>query len=201
MEKTEITEKSEIKEQKKSKSKKSTALSVASVAMMTALIAVCSWITIPLGDIPITFQTFAVYMTVCMLGMKKGLISTTVYLLLAAVGAPVLSGFRGGIGALLGATGGYVVGFVFLALISGLLIDKFGKKTYIMFIALILGTVILYAFGTVWYKVVYLKNTGDISALVVLGKCVFPYIVPDLVKMALAVFLSKAVQSRIKIKD
>lgn len=187
---------------KRKKTKKQSAFDIASVAMMTALIVVCSWIAIPVGQIPITLQTFAVFAAVCMLGMKKSLCSVLVYILLAAVGVPVLSGFRGGVGALLGTTGGYVVGFVFIAIVSGFILDKCGKKIYVMVMALILGQVIMYAFGTAWYMIAYMKNTGSVGLLSVLGLCVFPYIIPDLVKMALAITVAKAVQTRIrKMKD
>lgn len=182
------------KGQKNNQNKKRTAFDMAAVAMMTALIAVCSWISVPLGPIPFTMQTFAVFASVCLLGKKRSLYSILVYILLAAMGVPVLSGFKGGIGALLGTTGGYVLGFVFIAVISGLIIDKYGKKLYGIIIALIIGLLIMYAFGTAWFMYVYLKNTGEVGLMTVLGWCVFPYIIPDLGKMGLAIAVSKAVQ-------
>ena len=120
-------------------------------------------------------------------------------LLLGAVGVPVFAGFKGGIGALFGTTGGYIVGFLFLSLIAGLILDKFGKKVYVMIIALALGLLVCYAFGTAWFMVIYMKNTGPVGLMTVLGWCVFPYIIPDLVKMALAIAITKAVSLRIKI--
>ena len=138
-------------------------------------------------------------MAVGLLGMKRGLLSVVVYILLGAIGVPVFAGFKGGIGALFGTTGGYIVGFLFLALIAGLILDKFGKKVYVMIIALALGLLVCYAFGTAWFMVIYMKNTGPVGLMTVLGWCVFPYIIPDLVKMALAIAITKAVSLRIKI--
>lgn len=181
------------------KKKKKNLIDMALIAMMAALIAVCSWISIPVGEIPITLQTFAVFVAVGLLGMKRGLLSVVVYILLGAVGVPVFAGFKGGIGALFGTTGGYIVGFLFLALIAGLILDKFGKKVYVMIIALALGLLVCYAFGTAWFMVIYMKNTGPVGLMTVLGWCVFPYIIPDLVKMALAIAITKAVSLRIKI--
>ena len=181
------------------KKKKKNLIDMALIAMMAALIAVCSWISIPVGEIPITLQTFAVFVAVGLLGMKRGLLSVVVYILLGAIGVPVFAGFKGGIGALFGTTGGYIVGFLFLSLIAGLILDKFGKKVYVMIIALALGLLVCYAFGTAWFMVIYMKNTGPVGLMTVLGWCVFPYIIPDLVKMALAIAITKAVSLRIKI--
>ena len=181
------------------KRKKQQLIDMALIAMMAALIAVCSWISITVGEIPFTLQTFAVFVAVGLLGMKRGLLSVVVYILLGAVGVPVFAGFTGGISVLFGTTGGYIVGFLFLALLAGLILDKFGKKVYVMIIALVLGLLVCYAFGTAWFMVIYMKNTGPVGLMTVLGWCVFPFIIPDLVKMALAIAITKAVSLRIKI--
>lgn len=191
----------EEKIQKKKKAGKARVIDIALTALMSALIAVCSWISLPIGQVPFTLQTFAVFAAVCLLGTKRSVISVLVYILLGAVGVPVFAGFKGGLGALLGTTGGYIVGFIFLALISGLIIDKFGEKLYVMCIALVLGLIVCYAFGTAWFMFVYMRDTGSVGLVTVLGWCVFPYIIPDLAKMALAIAISKGVKSRINIKD
>ena len=85
--------------------------SLARMAICTALIVVCSWLTVPF-TVPFTMQTFAIFFTVCLLGPWQGMISILVYILLGAVGVPVFSGFRGGLDALLGPTGGYILGFL-----------------------------------------------------------------------------------------
>ena len=88
------------------------------MAMAVALIAVCSWISIP-TTVPFTMQTFAVCLVSALLGTRRGFLAVVCYLLLGAAGAPVFAGFKGGLGALLGVTGGYLVGFLFTALIAG----------------------------------------------------------------------------------
>ena len=80
---------------------------LARAALFAALIAICSWISIPTA-VPFTLQTFAVFLALGVLGGKLGTLSVAVYLLLGAVGLPVFAGFQGGLGALLGATGGYL---------------------------------------------------------------------------------------------
>lgn len=175
------------------------AVDIASVAMMTALIVVCSWIYIPVGNIPVTLQTFAVCVSVGVLGMKKGTLAVIVYLVLGIVGLPVFSFFKGGVGALLSATGGYMFGFVFLAFIAGLIIQKSGRKIPVMIFGFLIGLVACYLFGSLWFMFVYMKDTGTVGFLTVLMTCVFPYIVPDAIKITLAAVVSKAVRERIRI--
>ena len=182
------------------KSRISNIADIVFIALAAAVIAICSWISIPIGEIPVTLQTFAVFAAVGILGTKKSIAAVLVWIFLGAVGVPVFSGFRGGIGAILGATGGYMVGFIFLALIGGLIIDKFGKKIHVMYLGLILGLIVCYAFGTAWYMLVYMKNTGTVGLLSVLGMCVFPYIIPDLIKLALAVTVAEAVSKTVSVK-
>ena len=159
------------------------------VALGAALITVCSWISIPM-TIPFTLQTFAVCLIAALLGWRNGLEAVVVYILLGAVGLPVFSGFKGGIGALLGMTGGYIVGFLFTALVVGLAADRLGRKIPALAVSMVLGILLCYAFGTVWFVRVYTAGKGPITFLSALGMCVFPYLIPDAVKIALAVFLT-----------
>ena len=78
-----------------------------------AIIALCAWITVPVGAIPVTLQTLAVCLIAGLFGAKRGTAAVLVYILIGAVGVPVFSGFKGGIGVLAGATGGYIIGFIF----------------------------------------------------------------------------------------
>lgn len=89
---------------------------MAYIGLFAVVIAICSWISIP-TVVPFTLQTFAVFLTVSVLGGKRGTLSVIIYVLLGAVGLPVFSGFKGGVGALLNTTGGYIIGFIFSALI------------------------------------------------------------------------------------
>lgn len=167
------------------------------IAISAALIAICSWISIPTA-VPFTLQTFAVFFVLLLLGGERGTIATLVYVLLGAVGVPVFAGFSGGIGILLGSTGGYIIGFLFVGLIY-ILFEKFFKKNIVMkIIALVLGLAVCYAFGTAWFMHVYIKSSGEVGLLTVLGWCVFPFIIPDLIKMALAVVVAKRIEPVIK---
>ena len=166
---------------------------------MAALIAVCSWISIPIGEVPITLQTFAVFLTVGLLGGKLGSISVLVYVLLGAVGVPVFAGFRGGIGVILGTTGGYIVGFICSALVIWLIEHIFGKKPLVSIIAMIIGLAVCYAIGTVWFMVVYTHNTGAVGLGAVLGWCVTPFIIPDIIKIALAFIITNRVGKHVKV--
>lgn len=167
-------------------------------ALMAVIIAVCSWISIP-TTVPFTLQTFGVFMAVGLLGGKKGTISVLVYILLGAVGVPVFAGFSGGIGVLFGTTGGYIVGFLLSGLVYWAMTAAFGEKLPIMIIAMVLGLIVCYAFGTAWFMIVYAKNTAPIGLMTALGWCVFPFIIPDCIKIALAVVLTKQLKKYVKL--
>jgi biotin transport system substrate-specific component len=172
-------------------------LSLVYIAIGAALITVCSYITIPMA-VPFTLQTFAVFMALLILGGKRGTLSVLVYILMGAVGLPVFSGFKGGLGALFGKTGGYIIGFIFIGLIYTLATHFFGKKLYVEIVALILGLAVCYAFGTGWFMYIYMRDTGAVGLVTVLSWCVFPFIIPDLIKMAIAVIVSRRVRTVIK---
>lgn len=167
-------------------------------ALMAVIIAVCSWISIP-TTVPFTLQTFGVFMAVGLLGGKKGTISVLVYILLGAVGVPVFAGFSGGIGVLFGTTGGYIVGFLLSGLVYWAMTAAFGEKLPIMIVAMVLGLIVCYAFGTAWFMIVYAKNTAPIGLMTALGWCVFPFIIPDCIKIALAIVLTKQLKKYVKL--
>ncbi len=163
------------------------------IAISAALIAVCSWISIP-TTVPFTLQTFAVFFVLLALGGRRGTIATVIYVLLGAVGLPVFAGFKGGIGALLGNTGGYILGFILMGLIYMLITKIMGEKTAVTIIALVIGLAVCYAFGTAWFMYVYMRDTGAVGVMTVLSWCVIPFLLPDLLKMALAFVISKRVR-------
>ncbi len=163
------------------------------IAISAALIAVCSWISIP-TTVPFTLQTFAVFFVLLALGGRRGTIAAVVYVLLGAVGLPVFAGFKGGIGALLGNTGGYILGFILMGLIYMLITRIMGEKTVVTIIALVIGLAVCYAFGTAWFMYVYMRDTGAVGVMTVLSWCVIPFLLPDLLKMALAFVISKRVR-------
>ncbi|ADL35907.1 BioY family protein [Butyrivibrio proteoclasticus B316] len=172
-------------------------LDIVYCAIGVALIAVCSWITVPM-TVPFTLQTLAVFAVLLLLGGERGTIATLVYVLMGAIGIPVFAGFSGGLGILLGSTGGYIIGFIFIGLIYMVMTKVFGKKLHIEIIALVLGLIVCYAFGTGWFMYVYMKSSGPVGLLTVLSWCVFPFIIPDLAKMAVAVIISRRVRPYIK---
>lgn len=163
------------------------------IALFAVLIAVCAWITIPM-TVPFTLQIFAVFAALATLGGRRGTYAVAVYLLLGAVGLPVGAGFQGGLGWLLGTTGGYIVGFLCIALIYWLMTAKLGESLPVSIAACVLGLAVCYVFGTIWFMVVYARTTGPVGVMTALGWCVFPYVIPDLLKLMLAVTLSQRVK-------
>jgi biotin transport system substrate-specific component len=159
------------------------------IAVFAVLIAICSWISIP-TTVPFTLQTFGVFVAVGILGGKRGSLAVLVYILLGAIGLPVFAGFSGGIGSLLGSTGGYIVGFLFSALVMWGIEKLFGRKPVAQIAAMAAGLLVCYLFGTVWFMIVYARNVGAVGLGTVLGWCVIPFIIPDLIKIALAFVLS-----------
>ncbi len=173
--------------------------SMAYIALFAVVMAVCSWISIPILEVPYTLQTFAVFLAVGVLGGKRGTLAVLVYILLGAVGVPVFAGFTGGLGYLLGNTGGYIIGFLFTALLMWLLEALLGRKLWILGVSMVLGLVVCYAFGTAWFMVVYARNAGAVGLGTALGWCVIPYIIPDLVKIALALILTNRLRAILKL--
>ena len=149
-------------------------------ALFAAMMALCAWIGVPLGHTVFTMQTFGVLLALGLLGGKRGTVSILCYLLLGAAGLPVFSGFRGGIGAILGPTGGYLWGFLATGLVFWLL-EKWSRP-----VAMAAGIAACYACGTVWY----MNYTGGALAAV-LAQTVIPYLIPDAVKLILALRLTR----------
>ena len=162
----------------------------AMIAQFTAVMAVCSWISIP-AAVPFTLQTFGVFLAVGLLGGRNGTLAVLVYLLLGAAGLPVFSGFAGGIGHMLGPTGGYIIGFLFSALVMWLMEWLLGRSRRVLIISMIAGILVCYAFGTAWFIIVYTRDSGNIAVMTALTWCVFPYIIPDALKIMLAADLTR----------
>lgn len=164
------------------------------ISLFSAIIVVCSFITIP-SAIPFTLQTFAVFLCLNILGAKKGIISILIYIFIGVVGLPVFSGFNGGIGALLNVTGGYIVGFIFSALIFWVITSVFNKKSrkIINLIASFMGLIVCYIFGTLWYILLFIKNGEAINFISAFTICVLPFIIPDILKIVLSVVISEKI--------
>ncbi len=168
------------------------------IGISAALIAVCSWISIPLPTVPITLQTMGVCLIAGLFGLKRGTLATAVYIALGALGVPVFSGFTGGVGIILGQTGGYIIGFIFTALIVGFASDKFKGRLLPLILSMVIGILVCYAFGTAWFAVVYAKSNEPASLLTILGWCVFPFLLPDAVKIAVAAVLANRLKKFVK---
>lgn len=166
---------------------------MAYIAVFAVLMAICSWISVP-TTIPFTLQTFAVFLAVIVLGGKRGTMSVLVFVLLGAVGVPVFAGFTGGLYVILGNTGGYIIGFLFAGLLMWLMERLFGRKMWVQAVSMLLGMVTYYVFGTIWFMIVYMRTTGPVGLTAVLGWCVIPFIIPDLIKAALALFLGNTLR-------
>lgn len=154
-------------------------------AIFAVLLMICSWISIPFV-IPVTLQTFGVFLTILCLGGKQGTLAILIYLLLGALGIPAFSGFGAGFGYLLGNTGGYVLGFVLIGLLSWLFETLLGKKPMIQIGSLLLGLTVCYTFGTFWFLLISMNSNITSGITAALSICVIPFIIPDLLKLAMA---------------
>ena len=154
-------------------------------ALFTALISICSQIVIPLSVIPVNLALFAVYISGAVLGEYYGALSVITYILIGMAGLPVFAGFKGGIGIILGPTGGYIIGYIFTVFVSGLIIHADRDKIILYPLGMGAGLIICYLFGTLWYSIAY--GVSFISAVAV---CVVPFLIGDILKIILASFLS-----------
>ena len=162
------------------------------IAVMAAVTCVLGPLSIPIGVVPISLTNLAVYFAVYILGTKRGTLSYLVYLLIGLAGVPVFSGFTGGAGKLLGPTGGYLIGFAFMALICGILIDRSHHNFVIGMAGMILGTIVCYAFGTVW-----LAYQAGMTMGAALAAGVLPFIPGDLAKMVVAAVVAPQIRRRL----
>ena len=155
------------------------------IGVSAAVIAACAQISIP-SVVPFTMQTFAVFTVVGLIGMWQGTCAVAIYIALGALGLPVFSGFKGGIGALTGATGGYIFGFLALALIMGAMIKAKPDNIPWAFFSMAVGLFACYAFGSAWFYFFYAANGEVKSVWGILLSCVIPYLLPDAAKAALS---------------
>lgn len=171
-------------------SQKNKTKDMAMIALFTVVMAMSAWICIP-TMVPVTMQTFAVFLSLSLLGGRRGTITICLYLLLGIIGIPVFSGGRAGIGILLGSTGGYMLGWIVAGCIMWLLESIFGRKQKVLAAAMVLGLLACYAFGTAWFLIVYTQTTGRIGLWTALCWCVFPFVIPDIIKIAAAWMVQK----------
>lgn len=170
--------------------KRSMVYQLTTCALMAALMCVLGPMSIQIGPIPVSFTNLVIYLAVYLLGMKGATISYLVYLLLGAVGMPVFSGFAGGLGKLAGPTGGYLIGFIVMALISGFVMEKSHANAVITILGMIAATLVDYVLGTI--RFVLQMQCEVWYALTV---CVFPFLLVDLSKILIATVLGKTVRA------
>ena len=168
---------------------------MAVTAVMTAILCIIGpWaIQIPISPVPITLCSMGIYFALYVLGLKLGTLSVLLYVLLGSFGVPVFTNFSGGIGKLLGPTGGYIIGYLFLALICGFFLERFPEKLPLHVLGFVLGTAVLYLFGTLWLGYQLKLN---FTAALMAG--VIPYIPGDAVKLFLAICTGIPLKKQLK---
>lgn len=170
--------------------------SMVTAALLAAVLCILCPFSLPIGPVPISLGTFAVALVTYVAGWKLGSLSVLIYLLLGLAGLPVFSGFTGGAAKLFGPTGGYLIGYLPMALLAGLIIDRFPgtalKDRLISFPGLCLGTVILYLLGTLW-----LSYQAHYSFTEALALGVLPFIFFDLIKLGLVTLLAPVIRKRL----
>ena len=172
--------------------KHGTTYAITVTALMTAVTCILAPLSIPIGPVPISLTNLAIYISLYLLGWKRGTISYPIYLLIGLVGIPVFSGFTGGPAKLAGPTGGYIIGFIAMAIIAGLVIDHF-HQPWLQLIGMIVGTIICYVLGTAWFC---FEAKSTVSGA--LSICVFPFIPGDLIKMIIAMLIGPAIKKRLR---
>lgn len=178
-----------------SKTRSFTARDLTLIGLMTAVTCVLApvAIPIPISPVPISLGNLAVFLTVFVLGTRNGLISYLIYFLLGFAGLPVFSGFAGGVGKVLGPTGGYLIGFFFLAGATGIFLERsHGRRSFIL-IGMFLGTLLCNLVGTLW-----LSFQLSISFTAALGIGVLPYLPGDMVKIAAAAMLGPVLRNAVQ---
>lgn len=181
---------------------------MALIAVSAALITICSWISVPFGSVPFTLQTLAIFAILMILGGKRGTVTIAIYLLLGLVGLPVFANFQGGAARLVGPTGGYLVGFLFVGLIYWLVVDVLLKNVLpknriaafaVKAVVCVVTLAVLYVFGTVWFVNIYTNSEGNkVGYAAAMAWCVTPFIIPDLAKLAVATVIAERTSKFIK---
>lgn len=150
-------------------------------AIFSAIICILSVITIPIGTVPVSLSLFAVMLSAISLGAKKGVMSVIIYILIGAFGIPVFSGFKGGFHILFGPTGGFILSYIFVALIMSFVSQKTNKKLT-LFIFSLSSLAVCYLLGSFQYALI-----SKVSFYNSLSVCVYPFVVFDILKAILAI--------------
>ncbi len=211
IEKNMLSQPAESTENNKTENKRAVT-DVCYIGVFVAVIAVCAQIAIYVGEIPYTLQTLAVCLAAGLLGLKRGVTCVFVYVLMGIFGIPVFSGYKNFYALIGGASAGYVVGFAFTAGIVGFASDrlrKIGDKTKnktasqiiqlaVLVLSMVIGVVLCYAFGTLWFMFVYKGSVTTQNLQIALAYCVYPYVIADAVKIAVAAILVNRLKRYVK---
>ena len=162
-------------------------------ALLAAVICILAPLAVPIGAVPISLGTLAIYLVSVFVNRKVGTAAVALYILLGLVGLPVFTGWTGGLAKLAGPTGGYIVGYIPMAYLIGVIVDKLENHVWSYPVAMVAGTVVLYAFGTAWYSIQ--AHTGFVSALAV---CALPFLPGDALKIIAASAVAVPVRKRVK---
>jgi len=164
-------------------------------ALFTAIICVLAPLPLPpvFGLVPLTLATFAMYVAAASLNWKYGTLAVCVYILIGLAGVPVFSNFGAGVPRLVGPTGGFIVGYIPMVLVIGLIVDRFEDKIPAYPAAMILGTIPLYAFGTLWYSI-----SQRVPFTAALAVCVLPFLIGDAIKIVLAGIIAPVIRRTLK---
>ncbi len=165
-------------------------------AVATALICIAGPLSIAAGPVPLSMATFAVYLSGTVLGGRRGALATGLYLLIGLIGIPVFSGFTGGFQKLAGVTGGYLVGYLPCAFLSGLGTEKAEASggSFRLIPAMVLGTLALYTLGTAWF----VMQTGN-GLGAALSLCVLPFLPGDAAKMVAVALLTGPIRKALRL--
>ena len=173
---------------------------MALMASFVALTVVCSWIAIPF-PLPFTLQTFAIFLSALVLGAGRSTLVILVYICMGLVGLPVFASFNSGPAAVLGPTGGYLIGFLFIPPLYALIGNLFGNKMFAKALGLFSGLLVCYTFGVLWFWKVYSETKGEIGLTAALMKGVIPFIIPDLTKILLSILIYRRISKFVNTKN
>ena len=174
------------------KNQKITTYQMAVTAVMAAVLCVLGPLTVPIGAIPISLANFVICLTAWLLGPKFGTLSVVIYLAIGLIGVPVFSGYGAGLAKVAGPTGGYLVGYLLLAFIGGLFIEKSNGQPVVSAVGLVLGDAACYVLGTAWFVFQMQCELGYALAV-----CVYPFIVLDLAKIVVSCIVGALLRKRL----
>jgi biotin transport system substrate-specific component len=152
------------------------------IALFAALLSAVAPFSVDIGPVPLTFATLVIYLAAAVLGSVKGTIAVVIYIMLGAFGLPVFSRFQGGFHVIAGTTGGFILGYIPLAFVTGIFADWFPRKIWANVLGMVIGTIILYTVGTVWFKSLTGNPLGAALAMTF-----YPFLPGDVAKIIVAV--------------